>query len=393
MHASRLPPGGENLFQAIKTAKKAAEAKGLELIDLSIGQPEGTPLLSVRRGIATACWSEDQAMWEYQDNGSPGAPDFAQRFVQAQVGRDLFGFDVAYLPIPGIKPILEMIPRACGGIEGKKLLVVTMTKPGYPTPKVQARYQGHDVWEPELSSWKEFRFGLGDLPEKADVIMCNYPHNPSGQVATHDWWAELCHYCERRGTRLFNDAAYAALTYSSEAKTLSEVAVDFPELSWAEAFSASKLVGNGTGLRVGALVGSPDFVADIEIIKGNSDSGFCAPVAAGVLEAIEKDQEGIGACRDKYLLRIGQITGVLGAGGLKIALLPAGGFFILNHVPKSAFGERIDEDAALFNRLAIANIGLVGVPFGDLIRYAVCTDPMPYREAIIAGLQKAALRY
>ena len=39
--------------------------------------------------------------------------------------------------------------------------------------------------------------------------MINYPHNPSGQIATEDWLHDLCAYCQQHDIRLFNDAAYA----------------------------------------------------------------------------------------------------------------------------------------------------------------------------------------
>lgn len=68
--------------------------------------------------------------------------------------------------------------------------------------------------------------------------MMNYPHNPSGQVATEEWLRQLCRYCSERDVRLFNDAAYFVLSHGAESLTLSEIAIDFPDFSWAEAFTA-----------------------------------------------------------------------------------------------------------------------------------------------------------
>src|SRR5262249_60606162 len=99
---------------------------------------------------------------------------------------------------------------------------------------------------------------------------------------------------------LFNDAAYFVLSYSAESLTLSEVAIDYPELSWAEAFTAAKLIGNGTGWHVGAMVGSPDFIGDLKVVKGKTDTGFVAPMAAGVVATFEHDQAGIAHYRDMY---------------------------------------------------------------------------------------------
>ena len=78
---SLLPPGGTNLFQQIKAWSTEVEARGVNLLRLSIGQPTGPALLSARMAAAKAVMSDDESMHEYQDNRSPGVPDFARRFV------------------------------------------------------------------------------------------------------------------------------------------------------------------------------------------------------------------------------------------------------------------------------------------------------------------------
>lgn len=89
MRKSWLPAGGINLFQAIKAKCREAEESGQTLYRLSIGQPTGPALLSARKAAAEAIMSEAESMHEYQDNGSPGVPDFARRFVQAHLNFSL----------------------------------------------------------------------------------------------------------------------------------------------------------------------------------------------------------------------------------------------------------------------------------------------------------------
>jgi len=203
--------------------------------------------------------------------------------------------------------------------------------------------------------------------------MLNYPHNPSGQIATREWWERVCRYCVRQNIRLFNDDPYYVLSHVSESCSLTEVAKDFPELSWAEACSASKAIGNGTGWRIGAIVGSPDFVGDIAKIKGNTDSGFAAPMAAGALYALEHDAEGITECREKYGRRIEILENILIPYRMKLAVEPRAGFFTLWQTPKRAFGREI-KSAEEFNFLMIEQTGVVGVHFKPYIRYAVTGD-------------------
>lgn len=392
---SRLPEGGTNLFQAIKAKRAAAEAAGIKILNLAIGQPKGPALLSARIGAAEAVMSDGESMHEYQDNGSPGVPDFSRRFVEYHTGL-LAGAVVEFLPIPGIKPMLGLIPLACGA-EHKLVSVGTTTEPGYPTPAVWCKYLPLTVehWPLPLSVENGFRFEPRRVPVNMDVLMINYPHNPSGQIATREWLEELCGHCARHNIRLFNDAAYAALAHASEHCTLTQVAKNFSELSWAEVFSASKLIGNGTGWRIGAMVGSPDFIADIATIKGNTDSGFVAPMAAGVLRALTHGLGNIETYRQKYHWRIRTLCSLLTQSGLRLAVEPQAGFFTLWQLPTRAFGERI-ESAERFNFMMIERTGVVGVHFHPYIRYAVCdstVDTIEGREGIRQAFTEATVSY
>jgi len=388
MRESRLPAGGTNLFQSIKAKCAQAEAAGKKLIKLSIGQPSGPALLSGRQAAAEAVMSIAEAMHEYQDNGCLGVPNFARRFAQTHVKTDLAtqGDQVALLPIPGIKPMLGLIPLACGAA-ASLTHVWTTTKPGYPTPADWCRYLSGNVRHMpiELNPQNQFRFSPAWLNEaiEQDLVMMNYPHNPSGQVASREWWKQLCAEAVRLNIRLFNDAAYAILAHSDEHCTLTDVAVDFPNLSWAEAFSASK-AGNFTGWRIGAMVGSPDFIGDIATIKGNTDSGFAAPLAAGVIHTFENDRAGIEAVRRTYERRIQVLVETLTKHGMQLAVKPGAGFFTLWKLPRRAFGQNI-KTAEQFNFLMIEQTGVVGVHFHPYIRYAVCGDV----EALIGDIDAA----
>ena len=392
MRQSRLPAGGANIFQTIRAVRAEAEAAGVALLDLSIGEPRGPALLSARQAAQSAVMSDAEAMHAYQYNGSPGAPGFAERFVQAHVPGALEGQDVAYLPIPGIKPMLGLLPLACGCAQ-RQVAVATMTAPGYPIPADWCAYHPY-VRHRALptSADNDFRFPAPALDPGTDLAMINYPHNPSGQIATRDWLRQLCAYCQTHDIRLFNDAAYAILSYTHESVTLSEVAGEFPELSWAEAFTAAKLIANGTGWHVGAMVGSPDFIADVGEVKGKTDAGFVAPMAAGVIAALETDREGIAQRRETYRRRLGVLIDLMRRHGMQLAIEPRAGFFTLWRAPRCAFGQRL-ESAADFNLLMIRETGVVGVHFPGYVRYAVCADVEAMAEPLGAAFERAQVSY
>ena len=392
MRGSRLPSGGENVLQTIRAKRAEAEGRGIKLVDLSIGEPKGAALLSARKAAAEAVMSPEEAMHSYQYNASPGVPNFAPRFIRAHVNRELDGCDVDYLPIPGIKPMLGLVPLACGCSQ-QRVVVGAMTDPGYPIPADWCEFYHHaEHYSLPLNPQNQFRFSTEDIAENTNLIMTNYPHNPSGQVASRRWLEELCSYCSQHDIRLFNDAAYVVLSHGQESCTLAEVGPDFPDLSWAEAFTAAKLVGNGTGWHIGAMVGSPDFIGDLKAVKGKTDTGFVAPMAAGVVAAFETDQESIARYREMYRGRLELLIRLLEGQGMRLALAPAAGFFTLWRAPAKAFGRRV-ESAEHFNFMMIEETGVVGVHFPGYVRYAVCGDIEAMAGDIEAAFAKAEPQY
>lgn len=391
MRKSQLPAGGVNLFQGIKAKCRAAEASGQKLFRLSIGQPAGPALLSARKAAAEAVMSDQESMHEYQDNGSPGIPDFAKRFVQAHFSFSMAGKDVEYLPIPGNKPMLGLVELACGASQNT-FIIGTTDKPGYPTPTDWAKYLRLEQYSLPLNVENKFLFGAKDIKKGTKLLMVNYPHNPTGQVATKEWWKEICEYCAKNDVRLFNDNPYYILSHVKDSHPLTEVAMEYPELSWAEAFSASKVISNGCGWRVGAMVGSPDFIGDIATIKGNTDSGFAAPMAIGALNALENDKAGVATSRELYYKRIKLLTAIMTKHGMRPAIEPGAGFFTLWKRPDFAFGETI-RDAEHFNYLMIEKTGVVGVHFEPYMRYAVTSDVEVMAKVIDEAFAAAKVSY
>ena len=392
MRRSKLAAGGANVFQLIRAKRSEAINNGQKLLDLSIGEPRGPALRRAREAASVAVLSNDEAMHAYQYNASPAVPDFSPRFINAHLRREIPSEDVDYLPISGIKPILGLLPLACGcAIE--ELLVATMSKPGYPIPADWCAFHPKVTHQAlPLNSDNKFRFKVDDIPDGTGLIMTNYPHNPSGQIADATWFHSLCEYCEENDIRLFNDAAYISLSYSAECSTLTEIATRFSNLSWCEGFTAAKLIGNGTGWHIGAMVGSSDFIGDLKDIKGKSDAGFVAPMAAGVLAALEEDQEGIDAYKVLYEQRLSILSSILENCGMRLAIKPRAGFYTLWETPRRAFGKMVSSSEE-FNFLMIEHTGVVGVHFSNYVRYAVCADVNAMSYELETAFKNAKVSY
>ena len=159
MRKSYLPEGGVNPFQGIKAKCREVEESGQKIYRLSIGQPAGPALISARKAASEAVLSDLESMHEYQDNGSPGIPDFAKRFMQAHFDFSLAGKDVEYIPIPGIKPMLGLVQLSCGAAQ-RNIVVGTTDKPGYPTPTAWAKYLCLNHYSLPLNPENKFRMRL-----------------------------------------------------------------------------------------------------------------------------------------------------------------------------------------------------------------------------------------
>ena len=136
--------------------------------------------------------------------------------------------------------------------------------------------------------------------------------------------------------RLVNDGAYAGLAAAGTHVTLASVAKDYPELEWLELYSVSKSY-NDPGARLGALVGSKDFVEDFTLVKGNTDSGPVPGVMAAYGEFLSDPRGGAPALdeiRGLYEKRLAYLIPRLKAAGLKPACATEAGFFTLWHAPE-----------------------------------------------------------
>jgi aspartate/methionine/tyrosine aminotransferase len=140
------------------------------------------------------------------------------------------------------------------------------------------------------------------------------------------------------------------------------------------------------------MVGSPDFIADMKEVKGKTDAGFVAPMAAGVIAALETDPEGIAQCRERYRTRLGVLMELMGRHGMQLAIEPRAGFFTLWRAPSYAFGQRV-KSAEAFNFLRIRETGVVGVHFPGYLRYAVCADVEAIAERLDDAFARARVAY
>lgn len=389
--ARRISASGINLFQLIYILiREYTEKSGLSPLNLSLGNPDGIPDEAIRR--LKAFYAADPG-YEYhtyaEDRDLLG---FAEGMVELHGGVSVSEYPhLRAVPIAGIKTATALIPLACGlhlNKKGRRNFRVASNLPAYDVIGTwSAHYLGvkRVVWP--LLSAENMRLNLKHLKQRPDLIFVIRPGNPAAVGTSSAEWKLLIDYCLEHEVRLVNDAAYCGLAEKSSHVPLALVAKDYPQLEWLELYSVSKSF-NDPGARLGALVGSSDFVEDYRMIKGNTDSGPVPSVMAAYGKFFENRQAALSvlaSLRALYRRRLDYVIAKLQAAGLKPACRTDAGFFTLWKIPRKVLGVDLARDkrfprSEAYNRLVTSETGIAGVHFAGvgkddpLIRYAVCSD-------------------
>ena len=419
--ARRISNSDINLFQLIYILlRQYRESSGMEPLNLSLGNPDGVPPEEILE--LESRFAKDPAYDYHTYAEDKNLFNFAEEMVLIHSGVEMKkNPHLEAFPIAGIKTTSALLLLACGGGE-RRDLVYASNLPAYDIVGVWGeKYlkSRRMVWP--LCSADNMRLNVRRLKEVAarldhqrlDLIFTVRPGNPASVGASREEWVELISFCLERKIRLANDGAYTGLAGEKHV-SLASVAKDYPELEWVEMYSVSKSF-NDPGARLGAIVGSKDFVRDYLMVKGNTDSGPVPFVMAAYGQFFQDPKNArkvLSQLRDLYRRRLEYVIPLFKKSGLIPACETEAGFFTLWKVPGSVFGVNLAEEAKggnsnlaeAFNRLVIERTGLAGVHFlgqdekgapEPLIRYAVCADVLnpQFKERFEAALQTLRPQY
>lgn len=261
-----IPP---YLFAEISRIKAQAKASGADVIDLGIGDPD---LPTPQPVIDTLKKSVDNPSTHRYDETPLGWTSFLEAAVDWYAGE--FG--------PRLDPQAEVV-QLIGSKEGLAHLAwayidegdVSITpNPGYTVYKVNSLMAGGEVYEMPLREEHRFLPVLADIPteiaRRAKLLYVCYPNNPTGAVATPEFYQEAVKFCREYDILLVNDMAYATVAYDGyrnptvlQVEGAKDVAIEFHSLS---------KMYNMTGWRLGFALGNADAVQNLQRLKSNLDS-------------------------------------------------------------------------------------------------------------------------
>ncbi|MBN1917604.1 MAG: LL-diaminopimelate aminotransferase [Verrucomicrobia bacterium] len=274
-----LPP---YLFVRIDTLKKAMIAKGIDVIDFGIGDPDTATPGAVVEACAAA--AHDPANHKYPSNW--GMPAF--REAAAMWMRDHYGVtcDPAkeILSLLGTKEAIGHIPLAFVNPED----VVLITDPGYPVYRSATALAGATPYFIPLREANGFLPDYGTVPSdvarRARLMYINYPNNPTAAVADKAFFERTVEFARANDIIVVHDAAYLEIAYDGYTPQ-SFLAVEGAMEVGVEFHSLSKTF-NMAGWRTGWAAGNADVLAGLAKVKSNLDSGMFQAVQLASVEAL-----------------------------------------------------------------------------------------------------------
>lgn len=262
------------VFAWLDELKAAARARGADLIDLGMGNPDQPTPAPIVDAIAAA----------YADPRTHGYPPFrgSDRFLNAVAGFMNRRFGV------GVDPASEVVCLS-GAKEGMAHTTMAFADETtislvpdiyYPVHGRATGLVGSNAHFLPLRAENGFLPDLSAVPAgvigKARLLVLNYPHNPTGAVAPLELFEEAVAFCRRHDILLISDLAYSELTYDGPPAP-SALQVPGAKDVTLEFHSFSKTF-NMAGSRIGFAVGGRDLIDALYAVRTNVGYGTPVPI-------------------------------------------------------------------------------------------------------------------
>jgi LL-diaminopimelate aminotransferase len=369
-----LPP---YLFAAIDKMKQAAIARGVDIINLGIGDPDLPTPGPIVESLARA--AKDPKHHQYPSyEGMLSFRKAVADWYHRRFGVTLDPADEV-LTLIGSKEGIGHIHLAF--VDPGDIVLVP--SPGYPVYPVGTSFSGGVSHIMPLTKANGFLPDLEAIPKdvarKAKLMWLNSPNNPTSVVMTKAYFKRVVEFAREHHVIVCHDAAYSEIYYDGK-RPASFMEVDGAKDVGVEFHSLSKTY-NMTGWRLGFVVGNKDVLAGLGKVKSNLDSGVFEAVQAAGITALGLDDAVTDAIRKTYQERRDTLIPGLKKLGLEVEAPPAA-FYVWVTVPNGY-------TSASFTAHLLEKAGIVttpgngfGAPGEGYIRMTVCTSKERLAEAV-----------
>ena len=372
----RLPP---YVFAEVNALKAAARARGEDIIDLGMGNPDGAPPKHVIDKLCEVA-SKPTAHRYSASKGIPGL-----RKAQAAYYKRRWNVD--------LDPDSEVIVTL-GSKEGLANLAQAITAPGdvvlAPNPSYPIHTFGFIIAGAAIRSipaapgpefFDRLEMAMRYTVPRPKVLVVGYPSNPTAYVADLPFYQRLVDFARANDLIVISDLAYAEIYFGDEPTPsilqttgAKEVAVEFTSMS--KTYSMA-------GWRMGFAVGNARLIGALTRVKSYLDYGAFTPIQAAATAALNGPQDIIAENRALYKKRRDVLVESFGNAGWDIPV-PQASMFAWAPIPEQfrelgsmEFSKRLLTEA----HVAVAP----GVGFGEegegFVRIALVENEQRLRQA------------
>ena len=373
----RLPP---YVFNITNDLKMAARRRGEDVIDLSMGNPDGPTPRHIVDKLLEAASRQDTHGYSVS-KGIPRLRKAICTWYRRRYGVELDPDSEAIVTI-GSKEGLAHLMLAC--LERGDTVLVP--NPSYPIHIYGAIIAGADIrsvrMTPGVDFIAELERAISELIPKPKMLVIGFPSNPTAKCVELAFFERIISLARQHDILVVHDLAYADIVFDDykapsimQVAGARDVAVEF--------FTMSKSY-NMAGWRIGFMVGNKDLVHALARIKSYHDYGSFTPIQVASIVALEGPQDCVLEIRDTYEKRRNVMVKGLHDIGWMVEN-PKASMYVWAKIPEFyarmgsiEFTKRLLEDA----KIAVAP----GVGFGehgnDHVRIALIENEHRLRQAL-----------
>jgi alanine-synthesizing transaminase len=373
----RLPP---YVFNITNELKMAARRRGEDVIDLSMGNPDGPTPPHIVAKLVEAAQRQDTHGYSVS-KGIPRLRKAICDWYRRRYGVE-FDPDAEAIVTIGSKEGLAHLMLAC--LEAGDTVMVP--NPSYPIHIYGAIIAGAEILSvrmtPDVDFIAELERAIHEVIPKPKMLVMGFPSNPTAHCVELPFFEKIIAIARQHDILVVHDLAYADIVFDGyrapsimQVPGAREVAVEF--------FTMSKSY-NMAGWRIGFMVGNRDLVNALARIKSYHDYGSFTPIQVASIVALEGPQDCVSSIRETYQRRRDVMVKGLHDAGWMVER-PKASMYVWAKIPdfyaglgSIEFTKKLLADA----RIAVAP----GVGFGeygdDHVRIALIENENRLRQAV-----------
>lgn len=378
----RLP---KYLFAQVNELKMAARRDGKDIIDFSMGNPDGkTPSHIVEKlcesvhkdkthgySVSQGIYKLRLACANWYKRTYDVDLDPASEVVVTMGSKEGF----VHLAIATINPgDVAIVPDPAYPIHTQAFLIA-----GGNVAKIRLKYNEEFALD-EDDFFIQLNKAFDDSIPKPKYVVVNFPHNPTTTVVNKSFYERLVGLAKEKRFYIISDIAYAELVFDGY-KTPSIFEVEGAKDVAVETYTLSKSY-NMAGWRIGFVCGNKRLVDALKKIKSWFDYGTFTPLQVAATIALDGPQECVEQNREIYQKRRDVLIESFGNAGWQIAS-PKASMFVWAKIPQWLNLKSLDFSKELLQKANVAvspGIGF-GVAGDDYVRIALIENENRIRQA------------